>query len=326
MTIQNDDVNELVKLVEETRLSNNAFSSAIEQLRNSAKTIKTINDERLNLLKTQIDAENSRVNDLLFTQEKECTSVIDANESAVRKIKGKLLRRIHLCQLKNLMSTLTVSLPENTLYVMYKGVFCVVYEEIQIGNKPVNRYEWRVKIDIAKNDLLRDLLKKTWSKQDEINYSFDGDATFFQRDFSSEADAKAYAERNRLKICQGLFDSIQNLQDEIKNAEDNINNVFDFRLITEPYFRMYYAHDTVFKVISAEPHKLVLSPALDSFSLDKSKSYQITVTQADNILTISGHHLSVEARQIKAAVNYYFTSKFVGVEADTGQQIDNPHF
>ncbi|MFA5365661.1 MAG: hypothetical protein WC325_10825 [Candidatus Bathyarchaeia archaeon] len=325
MTNQNE-VDELVKLVDEARLSNNVYSSAIEQLRNSAKAIKTTNDERLNLFKAQIDAENSRVNDILFTQEKECTSVINANESTVQEVKGKLLRRIHLCQLKNLLKTVTVVLPKDALYVMYKGVFCVVYDEIKIGDKPVNRYEWHVKVDIANAYFLRDLLKVTWSKRDDLNYSFDGDATFFQRDFSSEADVKAYAERNRLKICRGLVDSIQNLQDEIKNAEDNINNVFDFRLITEPYFRMQYARDTTFKVISVEPHKLVLSPALDSFSLDKSKSYQITVVQADNMLTISGHHLSGEARQIKSAVNRYFTSEFVGVEADTGQQIDDPHF
>jgi hypothetical protein len=326
MSNQKNDVEELVKLVDETRISNFVFSSAIEHLRDSAKAIKTTNDERLDLLKTQLSAENSLVNDILLAQEQQCADVVKANESAVHEIKGKLLRRIHLCLLKNLMPTLTVFLPEDALYVMYKGDFCVVYDEIQTGNKPVNCYEWCVRVDVTKSGSLRDLLKETWSKRDELNYSFDGDAIFFERDFSSEADAKAYAERNRLKICRGLVDSIKSLEAEIKNAEDNINNVFDFRIITEPYFRMNYAHDMTFKVISAEPHKLVLSPSLDSFSVDKSKNYQITVTQADNVLTIAGHHLSGEARQIKKAVNNYFTVTFTGVEADTGQQITDPYY
>lgn len=296
----------------------------IEQTKKTHRNIKEMNDERIR----KIQNENRELDSELGVKEVTFNKARSEIESEIWEARAKLLRRITLCNLKNLKD-LQIPIFGNILSIIYEGKFAVVCDEITIGSKPVNKYEWIVRIELpshSEHPTLRDLLGRVWHTYKEIHWGWGrDDSQFYQRDFKSEEDAKAYAERNRAKICKSLIEGIKQVEHEIEMANGNIDEVFDFRLIIDSILDSGYSRSTKFRVVSAEKRQLILTPELSSYDreVDKIQPYTITVMQQGYQLTIAGHRYSGEAREIKYAVNRYFGMEFKAIEADTQQEIQN---
>lgn len=324
------EVQNLLKMVLEARTKTQEIEQGVEQARETNKAIKQANDERIR----KIQEENQELDSQLGVKEITLNKAKSEIETQIYEAKAKLLRRIILCNLKNLLKKeVKTGIPENILSTIYTGRFATIYDEITVGNKTVNKYEWIVRTKLAEPLEktyfgLRDLLAVVWSTYKEIHWGFSRDelAAFFQRDFKSEEEAKAYAERNRAKICQELIKGIRQVEWEIEGANDNIDEVFDFRLLESVLDPHYSQYDKFQVVAGTEKHKLVLSPVLSSYdrNVEKIQPYTVTVTQQGYQLTIAGHRFSGQASQIKYATCRYFTTEFKAIEADTQQEIQNP--
>lgn len=289
--------------------------------------VKTANDSRIDLIKE----ENQRLDEELRIREKTLEAERKEIETSVYEAKTTLIRRVVLCSLKNALPQTVKTEIKNPLSIIYAGLFATVYDEITKGSKPVNGDEYKICIALSEySDLsnhwvgIKEFLGVIWHEQKEIRWGYrDEHSVYFERDFSSEEEAKRYGERNRTKITQSLIDGIKQVENEISDANGDINEVFDFRMITDVSIEEHYHDRTVFKVESASKHTLILSPILSNYerTVDKTQPYQITVTQKDNVLTFLGHRYTGQARDIRDEINHYFHTDFKAVEADTNQEI-----
>jgi hypothetical protein len=324
--IENEaEIQNLLKMVFEARTKTQEIEQGVEQARETNKAIKQANDERFR----KIQEENRELDSQLGSKEITLNKAKSEIENRVFEARAKLLRRIIFCNLKNLLKETQVTSVEKALSTIYTGRFAIVYDDIAIGDKPVNKYEWivRIKLTETPGQMVRDLLPHVWSTFNEIHWGWhDEPPQFYQRDFKSEEEAKGYAERNRAKICQKLIEGIRQVEWEIEAANDNIDNVFDFRFITSGSIETGRSQSERFQIASAEKHQLILRPILSSYDreVEKIKPYTITVTQQGYQLTIAGHRFAAQAREIKYAICRYFNTEFKAIEADTQQEIQNP--
>jgi len=244
------EVQNLLKMVLEARTKTQEIEQGVEQARETNKAIKQANDERIR----KIQEENRELDSELGSKEIMLNKAKSEIETQIYEAKAKLLRRIILCNLKNLLKDLPPDSAPDALSTIFTGRFAIVYDRITTGSKPVNKYEWIVSIKLAEQVSRSGLLKYVWATYDEIHWGWrDELPQFYQRDFKTEEEAKAYAERNRAKICQELIKGIRQVEWEIEGANDNIDEVFDFRLlgsVVDPYSRA-----DKFRVVSAEKHK-----------------------------------------------------------------------
>jgi len=320
------EVKDLVKMVVEARRKTQQVEHDIEQARKTQRAIKEANDERIR----KIQEENRELDSQLATKEITLNKAKSEIETQIHEAKAKLLRRIVICNLKNLLKNVpTDDAPEDALSTIYTGRFAIVYDEITVGNKPVNCNEWKVRIKIpeTKGHTLNSLLEHAWVTYRELHRNYaETSFQFYQRDFKSEEDAKAYAERNKAKICQKLIEGIEQFERETEEANGNIDEVFDFRLITDSVINAPYSHSQNFRVVSAKKHQLKLAPLLSNYerAVEKIQPYTITIMQQGYQLTIAGHRFSGQAREIKYAICRYFNTEFKAIEADTHQEIQNP--
>lgn len=318
-----NEIQNLLKMVLQGRTKIRGLELDIEQIKKTHIDIKEMNDERIR----KIQNENRELDSELGVKEATFNKTKSEIETQFYDARARLLRRITLCNLKNLLNGLeTITPPESAISTVYVGRFAVIYDEISIGDKPVNMYEWVVGIKLAEQLKLRDLLPQVWSTFREIHWGYrDERARFYQRDFKSEEKAKAYAERNRAKTCQELVTGIKQVEQEIEMANSDIDEVFDFRLLIDSEFRASASRSETFRVVSAEKHQLILSPILSSYDkeVEKLQPYAITVTQQGYQLTIAGHRFATQAREIKYAIYKYFNTEFKAIEADTKQEIRN---
>jgi len=318
-----NEIQSLLKMVLQGRMKIQGLELDIEQIKKTHRHIKEMNDERIR----KIQNENRELDSELGVKEATFNKTKSEIETQFCEARAKLLRRITLCNLKNLLNDLKATTPEDAMTTIYTGHFVTVYDEITIGSKPVNMYEWVVRIGLAEQPKLRDLLPQVWPTFREIHWGYqDERAQFYQRDFKSEEKAKAYAERNRAKVCQELVSGIKQVEQEIEMANSDIDEVFDFRLLIDSEFRTAYSRSETFRVVSVEKHQLILSPVLSSYDkeVEKLQPYTIMVTQQGYQLTIAGHRFASQARQIKYAIYKYFSTEFKAIEADTKQEIQNP--
>lgn len=318
------EIQNLLKMVLEARTKTQQIEHDIEQARDTNRAIKAANDERIR----KIQEENRELDSELGAKEITLNKAKSEIERQVFESRAKLLRRIILCNLKNLLKGLqATSGPENPLSTIYTGRFLTIYDAIAIGNKPVNKYEWIVRVKLAEQVGLSGLLAYVWPAYREIHWGWrDESPQFYQRDFKSEEEAKAYAERNRARICEKFIEGIRQVEQEIEEANDNIDDVFDFRLLIDSVLDPRYSQSDKFKIVSAEKHQLILAPVLSSYDreVEKIQPYTITVTQQGYGLTIAGHRFTGQARDIKYAIHKYFNTEFKAIEADTQQEIQNP--
>jgi hypothetical protein len=327
------DAGFLMQMVLEARANDEKVEKTIAQLRETHRAIKEANDVRIE----KIQEENRQLDNELASKEANQRQLQKENEAEIQEARAKLLRRIHLCNLKNLhlqKGQSYMSLPEDKLSVVHAGLFCTVFDRITISSKPVNCYEWKIEVVLpeTKEHVLNSLLEKTWKFYRELARGFGADSilSFVQRDFKSEEDAKGFAERNKERICGSLIESIKQLEAEIDQATESMDEVFDFRLIFgsdlhSPYSRR---NDEQFQIVSAEKHQLVLSPFLSNYDrrVEKILPYTVTVTQQGYDLSIANHRFSGQARSIKYAINEFFTTEFQATEADTQQKVPNPSY
>lgn len=325
MDNKEEEIRELHKMVLKARKQTQNIDRTIKQDRDTLRIIKEMNDRRIRL----IQEESQKLDSEQSAKEARLNKAKSVIENQIWEARAKLLRRIILCNLKNLLKGIqSPSAPDNILSTIYAGQFAVVYDDITIGSKPVNQYEWNVRVELAEEPSLRGLLESVWPAYREIHWGYGGESrTFYQRDFKSEEKAKGYAERNRAKICQKLIEGIKQVEQEISMAISNIDTVFDFRLIIHSTLDPQYSGSEKFLVASARKHKLVLTPVLSVYDeeVQKIKPYTITVTQRGYQLTIKGHRFSSQARDIKYALYKYFKVEFKAIEADTHQEIQNPY-
>lgn len=290
--------------------------------------LKTANDTRIEL----IQEENRKIDSGYAEKKREIEEAQKQIETVVYEAKAKLLKRIVLCNLKNLLPQLTVVVPEDIASLIYKGVFVSIYDVITHGSKPVNNIEYKICVQEAKQQdekhsySLQKLLEVAWQPTyQEIHRSYwsRDDIVFFSRDFPSEETAKAYAERNRVRLTQDLIAGIRQVETTISEADGDINKVFEFRLITDTGITTSDRDRDNYKIISADKHTLTLAPFLTNYArtVEKIEPYHITVTQKENVLTFAGHRSTGDARAIKDTLNKYFTSSFKAIEEDTGQEI-----
>lgn len=319
------EIQNLLKIVLEAQTKTQQIEHDIEQARNTSRAIKEANDERIR----NIQNENIRLDEELAEKERTLNKAKQEIESQIYELRAKLLRRIILCNLKNLLKDLPAdSTPDYALSTIYKGRFAIVYDRVTIGSKPINKYEWIVGVKLAEQVSRSGLLKYVWSTHDEIHWGFrDELPQFYQRDFKSEEEAKAYAERNRARICEKLVEGIRQVEQEIETANDNIDDVFDFRLLIDSILDPQYSQALSFKVVSAEKHQVILTPVLSRYDREvhKIQPYTISVTQEGYQLTITGHRFAGQSRDIKYAIYKYFHTEFKAIDADTQQEIQNPY-
>lgn len=318
------EVQNLLKMVLEARAKTQEIEQGVEQARETNRAIKQANDERIR----KIQNENSELDSELGAKEIMLNKAKREIESQIYEARAKLLRRIILCNLKNLLKDLPAdSAPDYALSTIFTGRFAIVYDRITTGSKPVNKYEWIVGVKLAEQVSRSGLLKYVWSTHDEIHWGFrDELPQFYQRDFKTEEEAKAYAERNRVKLCQKLIEGIRQVEWEIEGASNNIDEVFDFRFLIDSVIDPQYSQSDKFQAVSAEKHQLILAPFLSRYGreVEKIQPYTITVTQQGYQLTIAGHRFAAQARDIKYALYKYFHTEFKAIEADTQQEISNP--
>jgi len=318
------EVQTLLKMVLEARTKTQEIEHDIEQARKTQRAIKEANDDRVR----NIQNENRELDSELGAKEITLNKAKSEIETQIYEARTKLLRRIILCNLKNLLKDLPAdSAPDYALSTIFTGRFAVVYDRVTTGSKPVNKYEWIVGVKLAEQVSRSGLLKHVWPAHDEIHWGFrDELPQFYQRDFKTEEEAKAYGERNRSKICQKLIESIRQVEWEINAASDNIDEVFDFRFLIDSTLDPHYSQGDRFQIASAEKHMLILSPVLSSYDrqVEKIQPYTMTVTQEGYKLTIADHRFAAQARDIKYAICRYFNTDFKAMEADTQQEIQNP--
>lgn len=323
-TNQETEVQNLLKIVLEAQTKTQQTESEIEQAKKTFRAIKDSNDERVR----KIQEENRELDSQLGSKEIMLNKAKIEIESQIWEARAKLLRRIVLCNLKNLVNGLTApSTPEKTLSTIYTGRFITVYDDIVIGSKPVNKYEWIVRVKLAQDpDHEIGKLSVIWPTYNEIHWGYGNELEqFYQRDFKSEEEAKAYAERNKARICQQLIEGIKQVEKEIETANGNIDEVFDFRLHTNSTLASQYSGHNSFKVVSAEKNRLVITPTLSKYDIEveKTQLYTILVTQQIYQLTITGHRFSSQARDIKYALYNYFGTNFKVIESDTQQEVQD---
>jgi hypothetical protein len=197
------EIQNLLKMVLEARTKTQQVEHDIEQARKTQRAIKEANDERMR----KIQEENRELDSELGSKEILLNKAKSEIETQIYGARAKLLRRIILCNLQNLVKDLPAdSVPDNALSTIYKRRFAIVYDRVTIGSKPVNKYEWIVGIKLAEQVSRSDLLKHVWTAHREIHWGWrDEESQFYQRDFKTEEEAKTYGERNRERLCKKLI-------------------------------------------------------------------------------------------------------------------------
>jgi hypothetical protein len=328
-TTTEKEIENLLQIVLEGRQKLHFLNDEVEHTKKTMRDVKLMNDERIH----KIQEENRQLDSDLGVKQATYEQNRSKIETEINDARWSLLKRIIMCNLKNVTKTVEApKLPDQFLTRIYPGQFVSIYDEITLGEKPVNMHEWKVRVAVSESGELRDLLRKAWATYGELHWGYGGpgsDATLYQRDFPSQEKAIGYARRNRTKICKDLIHKIKTFEDEVTAANDNIDEVFDFRLFIDPILKPQYARNhNEFQVTSAEKHQMVLTPTLSIYERDieKLRPYTITVTQEGYQLTISGHRLSSEARNLKYGIIRYFGTEFKAIDKDTEQEIPNPRW
>lgn len=318
------EVRSMLKLIVATRTKNVEVQKKIASLRKTYNGLIDANRERC----MKLEKENKRLTDELSSKESALFKEKDANEQKAFEIRAKFLTRIILCNLKNIKVN-PIEEPENKLSQFYQSEHALVYDEITMGEKPVNCYEYRIKLLLAtqketdKTGHLITLLRKIWHPLEEMHGGWRSDLVYFERDFKSEKDAIRYAQRNRGKVAEPLIASIRAFEKAIQQANGCLDDVFDFRLHLGLVLDPHYSRSETFKIVKAKKHKLILNAVLSSYERieQNKKTYEITVLQKGYRLKIKGHKESSEARSILYAIEGFFNTNFEAVEADTNQVI-----
>jgi hypothetical protein len=125
------EIQNLLRMVIEARTKTQQIEHDIEQARKTQAAIKEANDERIRKIQEESRQLDSELGSKEITLNKEKSEI----DTQIWEARAKLLRRIILCKLKNLLKDLPGdSAPDYALSTIFKGRFAIVYDRVPTDN------------------------------------------------------------------------------------------------------------------------------------------------------------------------------------------------